>query len=408
MDKKKVSIVFSAGRKTVHPVAEMLTQNLIENGHQDKFDLNLIISFDPTFYGLSEEDFKIHGKAAEFFGDRIIYTGPEDYENLKNDIGELVEDQIAFDILFKPRGYCTQKNRAIVHALRKGADTILFLDDDEYFTSPFKKVDGSLEWIDQDILGRHMGSQEISDITNGAHTGYFSPVPSEIDTKLEQGLRERLGRILAIGNEVIKTNTFVNTRDAIRFGSREFVESPGYEIQEVNGVKVLSGGNVALNVNAIREGKFPPYFNPTGARGEDAILGMQLSDTKVLRVPTYTFHDPFQKYKEITQREFPKKLEAIQVIPGTVDRFAKACIGWVRYAPLLLRLTTTSDEEYKDRIRAMQAELSEIGDTLTERLNSEIFSEMGPTLENYHQRSKLDVEELARAKKGWYRLVSNL
>ncbi len=407
MNKKKVAVVFSTGRKTVHPVANMLAKSMRRHGHDERFDLDLIISYDPSFYGLSPEDFRIQGEAAEVFPD-VVYTGPNDGSVIIERIRDLVKDRDGLDVLFKPRGYCTQKNRALFHALKRGNDHILFLDDDEYFVAPFQDRDGSLEWRAQDVFGEHMMLQTGTDITNGSHTGYFSPVPSEIDTRLEEGLRERLGRILALGNETITPTTFINTRQDVRYGSDDFLEEGPYEITPVEGVKPLNGGNFAINLAAMREGRIPPYFNPIGARGEDAILGMQLDDVEVMRVPVYTFHDPFQKYQKITEGEHPDSIDAIQVIPGTIDRFCRATIGWVRYAPFLLRMTTSSEEEYQSRIQAMREGLTDIGNQIDEQLSWDGFKAMGPTLKEYHQRSSGDVAELYQARKTWEQIVKKL
>ena len=152
----------------------------------------------------------------------------------------------------------------------------------------------------------------------------------------------------------------------------------------------------------------PPYFNPVGSRGEDAILGMQLKEAKVLRVPVYTFHDPFQKYKGITTGKYPQAIEAIQVIDGTIDRFCKACIGWVRYAPFLIRMTSPTEEAYEDRIKSMQNGIGQVGREIDTQLNWDGFHNMAPNLDRYHHRSAQDVEELYVARNGWKQLVQSL
>ena len=74
----KVSIVFSTGRKTIHNVAEMLSRNLIQNNHLDNNEVSLIISYDPSFYGLSPNDFKIKGITKQIFENNVTYSGPND------------------------------------------------------------------------------------------------------------------------------------------------------------------------------------------------------------------------------------------------------------------------------------------------------------------------------------------
>jgi hypothetical protein len=135
---------------------------------------------------------------------------------------------------------------------------------------------------------------------------------------------------------------------------------------------------------------------------------MQLQEAKVLKVPTYTFHDPFQKYVAITEGEHPESLDAIKVIPGTVDRFEKACLGWVKYAPFLIRMTADSKSTYQSRIQAMKEELTDIGIEIDKQLGWQGFNQLGPTLEKYDVRSKQDVAELYKAREGWNLISKSL
>ncbi|MGB9591144.1 MAG: hypothetical protein ACPL1K_01350 [Candidatus Kryptoniota bacterium] len=402
--KKKIAIAICTGRKTGRSVIKMLAESIRTKGHHQKHDLYLIVSYDPAFQQLAKKDFMIGERAAEVFSE-IIYSGPEDYKYFLKEFGNFI-DQKGFDLLFKPRGYCTPKNKALIHALRKNADFILFLDDDEYFTVPIAQPDGTLKWVPQDIVGKHIENLSRAEVTNGAHSGYFSPIPSDIVSKLDLGLRKRLGKVLGIGNEIISEKTFVNAKDFFRCGSVDFLNRQPYEIKEISGAEPLTAGNLGIRVDAIKSGKIPPYFNPIGARGEDVILAIQIFErVKILRIPVYTFHDPFLKYLSIMQGTYPQKIEPIQLTSETIDRFFRACIGWLSYAPLFTRMTSKSESEYKSKIDLMTTELSDMGKQIDRCLGWKGFRQLVSILKKHDQKSKEELEELDHAKKSWWQLV---
>ncbi|MDE5830668.1 MAG: hypothetical protein K2H53_03155, partial [Clostridia bacterium] len=83
--------------------------------------------------------------------------------------------------------------------------------------------------------------------------------------------------------------------------------------------------------------KIPAFYNPPFARGEDAFFCTLLSEAKVVKVPTYHFHDGFLKYTGIVKGKFPKEFEKPSLDDKLVGaRFLKASIGWVKYKPLLM------------------------------------------------------------------------
>ncbi|MBU0898785.1 MAG: hypothetical protein KKB03_01265 [Nanoarchaeota archaeon] len=401
---KKIAVIFPTGRKTVHNVVAMLVDNMGRYKNDPK-NVNVYVSFDPTFYNLSPDDFMFDKDLEKAFRS-VTYLGPGDDGGLSEHTKKNITDH-AYDILFKPRGYCTLKNRATVNAIMDGNDAIMLFDDDEYFVAPKRKGNG-LEWMHQNVFGYHMDNIFEADITNGAHTGYFSPVPSEIENELEKGLREKLGRILSYGSEIINEKTFMNTRECINYADNNFLKNSPYPVEEVNGIKFLTGGNIALNVQSILSGKIPPYFNPKGARGEDAIMGMQLKNSLVLKIPTYTFHDPFQKYVDITKGKFPESVDPIAVIPGTVDRFANAVVGWVKYAPFLIRMTSSSEDEYRGRINAMKSELGDVGKEMSKVLSNNSLAMLGGILDEADEKSYSDLEDLNIAKNAWEKIIKNI
>lgn len=404
---QQIHIAFCTGRKTLPLVAGMLAGQLERGDHFSTCDLNLTIAYDPGFQGLSPLDFALPSQVERCFA-AVNYLGPAAWEQLAWMRDSFGLDPAGFEVLFKPRGYCSQKNIALAHALLSGAERLLFLDDDEYFAAPFKGAHGGLVWEEQDVLGAHGAGLRRAAITHGIVVGYPMPVPSDLDQYLGEELRRRLGKALALGTEFIGEESFLCPAEPVRYGDRDFLRGLPCPVEMERGVRPMSGGNIAFDLNAVRAGHIPPYFNPPGARGEDSILGAQLSGVAFHRIPACIFHDPFQQYPGIAQGRYPQRLEPVATGPATLERFCRAFIGWVRYAPLLLRLTVGDAAEREERIGRMRAALQSIGPELERGLGWRGFSQGARTLEVYQARVQKDFDDLERAKEAWSRLMQGV
>ncbi|MBI2504192.1 MAG: hypothetical protein HYW07_13285 [Candidatus Latescibacteria bacterium] len=402
--KKQVHLAFCSGRRTLPLVAGMLARNLVQWGHTASCDLSLTIAYDPGFQGLSPLDFALPGEVERQFA-AVAYLGPGAQSQLAWLQRSFGLEEAGFAALFRSRGYSSQKNIALAHALLAGADYLLFLDDDEYLAAPFPGEKGQLEWEEGDLLGAHLCGLKQVAITHGVLTGYSSPVPTDLDQYLAEEVRRRLGLALGLGSEFIAGDTFVRPRELIRCGDRDFLGQLPRPLVQARGVKLLSGGNIAFDLGAMRAGQIPPYFNPPGARGEDALLGAQLEAVACQQVPACIFHDPFQRYLGIARGEYPSQLDGVGVGPETLERFCRAFIGWVRYAPLLLRLTVGDAQEREERLERMQGELDELGPALARGLGWQGFAKGAEELRRYRGRLERDWEDLQRAREAWFRLV---
>lgn len=402
--KKQVHLVFCSGRRTLPLVAGMLARTLERWGHPASCDLSLTIAYDPGFQGLSPLDFSLPDEVEHQFA-AVSYLGPATWEQLIWLQRSFGLDEAGFAVLFKPRGYSSQKNIALAHALLAGADYLLFLDDDEYLAAPFKKDDGRLEWEEGDLLGTHLRGLQGAAITCGVETGYSSPVPADLDLYLDEEVRRRLGAVLALGSEFIGERTFMHLRDLIRYGDRDELRRLPRPLVRQRGVAQMSGGNIAFDLGAVRQGVIPPYFNPPGARGEDALLGAQLDGVACHQVPACIFHDPFQHYLGIARGEYPSQLEGVGAGPESLERFCRVFIGWLRYAPLLLRMTMADAREREERLGRMLGELDELGPVLARGLGWPGFAQGAEELRRYRARVEKDWEDLQRAKEAWFRLV---
>jgi hypothetical protein len=210
---------------------------------------------------------------------------------------------------------------------------------------------------------------------------------------------------LALGTEFIDEESFLRLAEPVHYGDRRFLRGLPCPVAPVRGVKPMSGGNIAFDLHAVRTGRIPPYFNPPGARGEDSILGAQLSGVEFHRIPACIFHDPFQRYPGIARGEYPAKLEGVGAGPQTLERFCRVFIGWLRYAPLLLRLTVADAREREERLGRMQVELAELGPALARGLGWPGFAGGAEELRRYRGRVEKDWEELQQAKEAWFRLA---
>jgi hypothetical protein len=125
-------------------------------------------------------------------------------------------------------------------------------------------------------------------------------------------------------------------------------------VRESKKAKFISGANLCINTKDPM--RVNPFYNPPKARGEDTFLSTCLSERKVLRVPCYTFHDGFSTYKHLLEGVLPIHLKFITADNQQVKtRFYNACIGWIRYKPLLLYIT--QPEIYRSKIEGMKEKL---------------------------------------------------
>ncbi len=402
--KRQVHIAFCTGRRTLPLVAGMLARNLERWGLQEICDLQLSIVYDPAFQGLSALDFSLASEVERGFR-AVSYLGPGAWEQLAWLRRSFGLGEAGFAALFRPRGYCSQKNLALVHALLAGADYLLFLDDDEYFAAPFPDEGGRLEWEEGDLLGPHLRGLRAAAITHGVETGFTSPVPADLDQYLSEAVRRRLGAALGLGSEFIGEHTFVLPGDLTRCGNREELRCLPRPLPIERGVVRMAGGNIAFDLGAVRQGLIPPYFNPPGARGEDALLGAQLGGVACHQVGACIFHDPFQRHLGLVRGRYPARLEPTAVCPEALERFGRVFIGWLRYAPLLLRLTVAEAGEREQRLERMQEELDELGPVLARGLGWEGFALGGEELWQYRGRMERDWEDLQRAREAWFRVV---
>ena len=291
-------------------------------------------------------------------------------------------------------------------AIKNKMDYLLFVDDDEYPLASIRTPDG-LQWKGQQVLATHLKSIENADITHGHHCGYVSPIPS---IQFNDTLTEKDFQLFieTISNDVI---TWDSIKEKILDGGVTFADESvinskeAREVQEVNGAKFISGSNLFIKLDT--DHKIHPFYNPPGARGEDTFLSTCLTDLKVLKVPCYTFHDGFAAYPHLLFGSLPENLKPICSGNHEIDeRFFEACIGWIRYKPLLLYITNR--ENYERDIEQMKANLDLVLPKVCSYFTNFDFNSLKEELELFSNNVEKHYEMFEMTKKAWATVLEYL
>ena len=408
-NKVKIGIGFVTGRKNFKNLIKTYVENWGEHGHRDnrKMELHAIVAYDLSYSGAKEEDFTQVKDDINEFIDSINFISENDCkETIKtlasNSVVSFNEASLVFG-----EGYGRKRNLILYWAIQNKLDYLLFLDDDEYPIMPVKIIGNKLTWIGQNVLGTHLKHIKNADITAGYHCGYISPIPY---LNFEQGLSENDFKefIEAISNEIVNWNSVkkkLKDGKGVTYGDLKVLLNPRHkEIKEEFGGKWIAGSNVCINLT--NPDIIPPYYNPPGARGEDTFLSTCINDLKVLRVPCYTFHDGFLKYPQILSGVLPHNLKPILPYEEVVKRrFIKACLGWIRYKPLLMFITNKAI--YKNQIEEMKEKLRNTIPILNNFFETDEFNQVINNLEIYDNNVLKHYNEYNLVMDCWYRIVTS-
>lgn len=395
MDTPRVTIAFCSGRRRVVPVVDMLVGRLRALQYTERLSLRLLVVWDRTLEDAPPPHRELQLAGAGAF-EKVRCIEPPTGVSMAIEAGATQ----AVEPLIKRPGYAAQRNIAILDALGAGSDVLLFLDDDEYFTAPWRGEDGQLHWRPVDPLGPHLqGLSRGAAVTNGTTLGEPSPIPRGITRHVAPALLRRLGAALAAGSEFLTPSSFLAGRIRLASGPDDPLPRP---IGVVRGVRRLSGGNLALDLNVVRSGLLPPFYSPPEARGEDALFGAHIDHLCVLRVPAYVFHDPFGRFTEMASTgSRPTRLVPTPLTRTTVERFGRALLGWIRYGPLLLRLRAPDEAWYRVGIVLMREAICEAAPALSAGLNWRGFSKATSVLSRCSRRSRYDLEEMRQTEAAW-------
>ena len=405
-DTIKFGIGFVTGRPNVCKIINSTYERLI-NQFKDldkKVELTAYILFDLGYQFTTRVDF--YGIIPNVYRDLTIrYITPEDIEEEKKKlIGR--EDFSKSDVdLFFGHGHAKGRNSLMYYALKDKIDYLLFWDDDEYPVACIKDENtNEVTWKEQDNIARHLQYIEDADVSIGYHCGYISPIPyvelnEDVDEKKFSCLIE------ALGNEVVSWDSirekFVKDK-GITYANSKIANGEGaYEIKSDGIGKWVVGSTLCLNLRHIE--KIPAFYNPEGARGEDAFFSTNLNEAKVIKVPVYHFHDGFLKYTNVARGIYPKTLRQIKSTEEQIEhRFFQASRGWIKYKPLYEYVT--DKEHYQEKIDETIENLKKGIPEVNKLFDNTDFNALLTDIQEYDKNVKKHYNEYNKTNEIWNKL----
>jgi len=404
----KVGIGFATGRKSFQKVLKMNVYNWQESGltEKERIQLNLFVAYDLKYSNTKVTDYtQVNAKVlrlidnAYFIGSSLIQTEMEDL--LAKGILTPYETK-----LFFTSGYAAKRNAILYLSVKAHMNYLIFLDDDEYPMAVTNTRSTAL-WGGQHVLTTHLKHIRNADITNGHHCGYISPIPYIAFNHI---LTEQDFRVFieALSNDILNWDTIQSVMEnkGVTYADKDILVSDcAVEVQECKGTKFISGSNLCINLTD--PARIHPFYNPPKARGEDTFLSTCLSANRIMRVPCYTFHDAFNYYTPLMDGVLPISLKHIKAeSEAVITRFYKACIGWIRYKPLLLYITQPNS--YEERIAQMRKNLSFVLPKICAYFHNNSFMEIMRELEHYHKHVKKHYLEFIETQNIWNKLQKYL
>ncbi|CDE84679.1 MAG: hypothetical protein V8R30_04770 [Clostridia bacterium] len=399
----KFGIGFVTGRPNICKLINNTCKHLAEqvNKSDVKIELTIFILFDLQYQFTTRIDF--YGLMPDVYKNvNIKYITPEDLEEQKKIlIGKEILTKKEAD-LFLGYGYAKGRNTIMYYALKKEIDYLLFWDDDEYPVACLKEdEDEEITWVKQDNIINTINYMKKADVALGHKCGYVSPIPY---IELKEDINEDLFKdyIEAVSNEAISWEGI--REQLVKYHGFRYVPKSELEESKVREIKFDGIGKWVLGsplcLNFTHLDKIPSFYNPEGARGEDAFFSTWLENSKVIEMPVYHFHDAFLKYTNILNEKYPKKLRKIKMEDEqTTERFIKASIGWIRYKPLFIYLTDRKNYNEKiDQIREkLRISIPEVNKLFA---NSDL-NLLLPELEKFNSSVKKDYDDYIKTDEAW-------
>ena len=234
--------------------------------------------------------------------------------------------------------------------------------------------------------------------------GFCGNFNSQIARQIKEDINEDLFKdyIEAVSNEAISWEGI--REQLVKYHGFRYVPKSELEESKVREIKFDGIGKWVLGsplcLNFTHLDKIPSFYNPEGARGEDAFFSTWLENSKVIEMPVYHFHDAFLKYTNILNEKYPKKLRKIKMEDEqTTERFIKASIGWIRYKPLFIYLTDRKNYNEKiDQIREkLRISIPEVNKLFA---NSDL-NLLLPELEKFNSSVKKDYDDYIKTDEAW-------
>lgn len=405
-----IGIGFVTGRLLFQNVLKTYINNWLEHGliENKNVRIHIFVAYDLRYKNTNTNDYKKVPKELKDLVDSIHFYGVNE---VNSEIEQLAKTDNTISTgdchLLFGEGYAKKRNVVTYFAIKQKMDKLLFIDDDEYPLASFKNQQGNLMWMGQSIISTHLKYNNEADITHGLHCGYISPIPylefNDILTEYDFRLF-----IEALSNDIItwdKMKQIIMKQKGVTYADETTLNnSISYEVNEINGMKFISGANLCFNLKNYK--KFPPFYNPPGARGEDTFMSTALTGLKVVKVPCYTFHDGFSMYNHLLHGVLPVELKPIENTSYEIlMRFINATIGWVRYKPLLVYIT--DKENFETQMHTMKENLALTIPKLCAHFKTEEFHKILIEFKKYKKNVKKHFDDFEKTKFTWARLLKN-
>lgn len=405
----ELGIGFLTGRTNICNIINNCYKDMIEQlkDYPEEVKITIFILYDLEYQHTKREEFytlkddvykKIH----------IKYITPEDIEEEKKILKSrynLTKNEVN---LILGTGYARARNAIMYFALKRNIDYLLFWDDDEYPYANLKGEGNSIEWRKQDNLLEHLNVIPYSDVTVGHRCGNMSPVPYIEFGKDEIKKQTFKDYIDAVSNEAVNWESIQKdmSTNGMAFAETDITDGKDKIVLKHVGVENwLYGSGICINLTHIE--KIPAFYNPPFARGEDTFFCTLLTEAKVVKVPTYHFHDGFLKYPGIVRGKFPKRFDKIPLDDVAIgERFLKASTGWVKYKPLLMYIMQR--KTYLQDIETAKEKLKKSIENIDAIFPNSNFLGLVDELEKYDENVQIHYKEYMRTNEVWNRIKVRL
>jgi len=401
----KIGIGFAAGRKNFQRLLRTYIYSWEESGlvENEMVSLNLFIAYDLTYHKTQVTDY------TDMYADLVEKIDSRKFigsNSIKEEIDFLVQENIISHLeasIIFDRGYASNRNIILYNAVKNNMDYLIYLDDDEYPLA-VTNTKNTAVWGGQHVLAVHLKYINHSDITHGYHCGYISPIP-HIDFNDIMTETDFRTFIEAINNDIITWENIVSVMNdgGVTYADTSILTNKNaFEVKEKNHAKFISGANLCINLKD--PCRIFPFYNPPGARGEDTFLSTCLSERTIIQVPCYTFHDGFMTYKHLLSGVLPTRLKYVKAdSEKIITRFYKACIGWIRYKPLLLYIT--HPDSYIDKIDEMREKLKKTLPQICTYFQEPDFINVLSELEKYHKNVEKHYNAFMKTQDAWAKIM---
>ena len=363
--------------------------------------VSIYLSIDKNYCSTNLRDFRLSTHLNQRLRN-VIYITDDERRLLEKKLNPhlLVEHNTLQ--LFTGNGFSGLRNSALIQAALDGNDYIISIDDDEYPFIPIRAEAGRMEWVSADVFGPHIRALKTGvDISVGDYHGFQSPIPCWINN-ISKESRLVLGEMLSVGNEVLDPFLFLEGGNFKMLTKHELYGDSGRK-------NLLKGGNLGVSAESIMEGVLPCFYNPPGARGEDAFFQLSINQNiQIANVPSIIFHDPFFVYSDIVKYErFPNKELNVPLNCETNERFLLAIQGWLKYAPLYLQVVSEDKTAVESKIEHIYHCVERPLYELATYTNDYRYRNCAKLLGIFFQRVENDYTRLKFAQEYWAKLMKS-